>query len=204
MRPAHLGVLVGLVAAPAVWGCGGDRPRGVTVTEAEDGPPARPARPSLAPDTVDPSPRADPGLRRDSLRRDSLRRDSLRADSLRRAPEARAPDFRTFWPAFRTAIERGEEAVAGLSAFSAGFERESLEWRYGAAFGAEPFRSRALALTPRDFRPDGTAWEARLVVGYDAGGAVVPQDEAVTESRVTLRFDVVGGAYRLVALDPSG
>ena len=206
MRPARLGVLVGLVAAGLIGGCGDDRPRGVTVTEAEDEAPLRPARPSLTLDTVyaDSGLYADPSLRPDSLRRDSLRRDSLRADSTRQAAERRAgPDFRTFWPTFRAAVETGPEAVRLLAA-TARLPRDEFDRLYDAAFGGPPFRDLALALTPRDFRTDGTAREARLVIGYDTDGNAVPQDEATTESSVTLRFEVVDGAYRLVAIERAG
>ena len=64
-----------------------------------------------------------------------------------------------------------------------------------------PFREGLLALSPRDLQRDGTARVARVVVGYDAAGAVVPQDEADTDRTLALRFDVVDGAYRVVGVE---
>lgn len=207
-------VLVLATLAMAMWGCGGDKPRGIEVTEASDD--ARvPARPGgLAFDTVYASRGADLSL--DSLAIDSLRvvarrRDSLRTDSLRRDSIARAPalpaapaaDFAAFWPRFQTAVRAGREPTTALTRFSGDLRREDFGTAFEAAFG-EPFRARVLALTPRDFRRDGTARQATVVVGYDADGAIVPQDEAVTESAVVLRFDIVDGAYRMVSVTPTG
>ncbi len=206
-------------------GCGGDKPTGIEVTEAADD--ARlPSRPRVAPlDTV----YADLGvfadsvagldalradsLRRDSLRADSLRRDSLRADSLRQdslrrdsvtraEPAAAAPDFRTFWPRFQTAFRAGLEPTLALAQLSADLSRRDVEAAVEAASGA-PFRAGVRALSPRDFRRDGTARQATVTVGYDRDGAIVPQDEAVTEAALTLSFDVVEGGYRLVAVSLS-
>lgn len=201
MRP--VGVAVALLLAA----CGGETPQPIEVTEAEPVTIPRPARPALAPlDTIyaDSGLYVDPSLRLDSLRADSLRRDSLRRDSLVRGAAAR-PDFRTFWPAFVEAVRQGPAAVAARTAFSASLTREEFDAMvYEHAFGADPFRAGVLALTARDFERDGTAREARVVVGYGADGEIVPQDEAETESSVGLRFEVVDGAYRLVRVAFAG
>ena len=199
-------VLALAAAALPLAGCGGDPPRGVQVTEATDDArlPARP-RQSLASDTVyaDSGRFVDPRL--DSLRRDSLRADSLLVlgDGARDAPPAeaapQAPGFQTFWPRFRDAVRAGAEPTAAMARFSGALRREDFATTFESAFGA-PFRGPVLALTPRDFRRDGTAREVTVTVGYDARGEVVPEDEAETESSVTLRFDVVDGAYRLVSV----
>ena len=202
MRP--LAVALGVATVLAAGACGDDRPRGVEVTEAADAPlpPAGPRR-SAAPDTVytDQGPFADGA---DSLRLDSLRRDSARAGPAPApAPTPAAPDFRAFWPRFRDAAEAGRQQAQALAAFSPAMSQASFEAAYATAL-AEPFRAGVLALTPRDFRRDGAARQAAVVVGYDAGGAVVPQDEAAAEASATLRFDVVDGAYRLVGLSVDG
>ncbi len=193
--------------AVAAAGCGGDQPRGVQVTEATDDArlPARP-RQSLAFDTVyaDSGRYADPRL--DSLRRDSLRADSLSArgdeagsESPAAEPASPAASFQAFWPRFRDAVRAGAEPTAALVRFSGDLRREDFGATFGSAFGA-PFRGPVLALAPRDFRRNGAAREVTVTVGYDARGEVVPEDEAETESSVTLRFDVVDGAYRLVSV----
>lgn len=193
-----------LVLAVALAACGGERPQGIEVTEAEPTPTVRPsARPTAPLDTVyaDSGLFVDPSLRPDSLRADSLRRDSLRLDSLARAADVTAPDFRTFWPRFRAALEDGPAAAAPFVALEdAGEPVEATLAR--VLEGA--FLDGALALTARDFRRDATSRTARVVVGYDADGNVVPQEEALTESSVTLRFDVLEGAYRLVGLEVAG
>ncbi|WP_420457199.1 hypothetical protein [Rubrivirga sp.] len=187
-------------------GCGGDASKGVEVTEApaesERGPSARRAAPF---DSVyaDSGLFSDPRFRPDSVRADSLRRDSVAKDSARLAEGAR-PDFRTAWPAFRAAVRQGRAAVRAQAAFSDAFPEADFPDLYGAAFAEGPFRDGVLALTARDFRRDGTARQATVTVGYDASGAVVPEDEAVTESSVVLRFDVVDGAYRLVRVVRAG
>ena len=196
---------LGLVLAAGA--CGDERPRGVRVTEAADAPlpPTGPRR--VAPlDTVYPDPGlyADPRL--DSLRQDSLRRDSGGAAGApptggppRAEPSAAAPDFGAFWPRWRDAARQGAAPAAALAVFSDAMSRADFDAAHAVALD-EPFRAGVLALTARDFRRDGTARVASVVVGYDAGGAVVPQDEAVAEARASLRFDVVDGAYRLVSL----
>ena len=191
------------------FGCGDERPRGVQVTEATDdlAVPGQRPRQSQAFDSVyaDPGPFVDPRL--DSLRRDSLRADSLRTEAGAgpppAAPAPQGPEFQAFWPRFKDAVRGGAGPTAALARFSADLRREDFGDAYESAFGA-PFRDRVLALAPRDFRRDGTAREVTVTVGYDADGRVVPQDEAETESAVTLRFDVVDEAYRLVSVALAG
>ena len=191
--------------AVGVGACGGDASKGVQVTEA---PPESELRPRLrrpAPlDTVyaDSGRFADARFHPDSLRADSLRRDSLARDSVRPSAVA-APDFRTFFPSFLGAVRAGRAAVRERAAFSAALPEADFSDLYDTAFG-DPFRDGILALTARDFRRAGTAREATVTVGYDADGRVVPEDEAVTESAVVLRFDVVDGAYRLVGVALAG
>jgi hypothetical protein len=55
-----------------------------------------------------------------------------------------------------------------------------------------------LSLSPRDFERDGTVREIRVVVGFNAEGRPVPEDEADTDSAILLRFDVIDGRYRWV------
>ena len=190
-----------LLAALAASACGGDSARSVEVTEAPaDAFTGRP--PTAPPDTS-----VLDLVRLDSLRRDSLRADSLRADSVRQSEPVSpaAPDFRAFWPRFQAAVREGRPAVARLAAFSDGLERSAFDGHlFEAVFGSEPFRSRVLALGPRAFERDGTRRAVTVLVGYDTDGEVVPEDEAETESAVTLAFDVVDGAYRLVALRLAG
>lgn len=188
MRPLAVALL-----AVAVGACGSE-PEGVTVTEAEpDGSYAPPTpRRGLAFDTV----YADDGLF-DDPEIDSLAADSLRADSLADASSRpAAPDFRQFWPEFQRAIREGEPAVTRLSDADAGAALDSL---YVPAFEGL-FREGVLDLTARSFRRQGSAREVSVVVGFDARGRVVPEDEAVREASLVLRFDVVDGAYRLVRL----
>lgn len=194
-----------LALAVALGACGGERPQGVEVTEADDEVASAPARPSVgalesaAPDTA-----GIAEAQRDSLTRaDALRRDSLRQDSLARAEAAR-PDFRVFWPRFRTAVLGGRDGVAARTAFSDDLPPEAFELLYEVAFGPGPFRDGLQRLSARDFRRDGTRREAVVVVAYDADGRVVPEDEGVTESGLVLAFDVVDGAYRLVGLQLAG
>lgn len=193
-----------LVVAVALSSCGGEQPQGVEITEAD--PASRTARTRPSPmsplDTVyaDSGLFVDPSLRSDSLRADSLRRDSIRLATL--AQEVAAPDFRAFWPRFQSALE-GDFAVGlsmiGLEASSKGAVDDQLTPLFDASF-----RPAILALTARDFRREGTARSARVIVGFDDEGNVVPQDEALTESSVELRFDVLEGEYRLVGLEAAG
>ncbi|HEX8384947.1 MAG TPA: hypothetical protein VF576_02130 [Rubricoccaceae bacterium] len=183
-----LAVVVALAALAG--GCKG-RPSGVAVTEAPPvGFPSAPGRYTDGDTTY-----------ADSAYAFS---DTLAAsDSLARPPEVAAdstPDFDVFWGDFRAALRLGRPAnVEALAAGPAVGRSEAAR----AAF-AEPFRSGLLALTPRDLTRDGDARVARAVVGYDAEGNVVPQDEADTDSAVVLRFEVVGGGWRLVRVDLPG
>lgn len=185
MRPLALAVAAVLAA------CGGDR-EGVAVTEAEPVGRVAPLPPGrTAPlDTV----YADSGLYADP-RLDSLLADSAaRADALE--PADAAPDFRRFWPRFQRALRTSPDSVEALARLRPGSAPvEAVEG---------PFLDRALALTARDFRRDGTVRDVQIRVGYDPDGRVVPEDEAATESSVTLRFEVVDGAYRLVRVDMAG
>ncbi|WP_412060244.1 hypothetical protein [Rubrivirga sp. IMCC45206] len=182
-----------LALALALAACGGDEPKGIAVTEAPDvGTRADLRPPALDTTYADSGLFVDPRLRPDSLRADSLRRDSLRADSL---AQAARPDFRAFFPRFRAAVQAGTAAALATD----GVDRELL-----AAALAPPFRAGVLALTARDFAREGTARTVSVIVGFDVEGTVVPVDEADTESAAFLRFDVVDGAYRLVAVDLAG
>lgn len=192
--------LVALVAALAVGGCGGGERQGVAVTEAEPvrtvvPPGPRPVPRPVPLDTV----YADSGLYADPAL-DSLEVAPADDDSSSTTVPA-APDFRTFWPAFQRAVREGEAAVAARTAVGeGGVPRERFARLYPRAFG-EPFREGILALTARDFRIRGAARDVSVTVGYDAEGAVVPEDEAVTEASVRLRFEPRDGAYRLVGLE---
>lgn len=183
MRPLALTLL-----ALAAGACGSE-PGGVTVTEADDGAFAPPApRPGLAFDTV----YADSGLFVGPAPDSLARPDSLAPV----APGPAAPDFRAFWPEFQRAVRDGASAVSRLASEDAGAALDSL---YRPAFDGL-FRTGVLDLTARDFRRQGAAREGTVVVGFDARGRAVPEDEAVRESTLVLRFDVVDGAYRLVRL----
>ncbi len=192
-------LLLVLLAPLALGACGGDERQGVAVTEGDPVATIVPPgpRPSAAFDTVyaDSGFYADPGL------------DSLTADSLAGASETPAPsgpDFRAFWTTFRAAVREGEDAVAALARFGVdGLARTTVDAHVAALLEA-PFRDRVLALTARDFRIRGDARDVTVTVGYDADGAIVPEDEAVTESSLLLRFEPRDGAYRLVGLDVTG
>jgi hypothetical protein len=201
MRTVALAVALGVLALSA---CGSE-PQGVTVTEAppDEALAPRAPRPSAAFDTV----YADSGLfadpARDSLAADSLAPDSLTADSAASAPAA--PDFRAFWPRFQTALQTGRPEVETLALLGeGGLPRARFESVWERALADGPFRDGVLALTARDFRRVGPAREASVVVGYDAGGRIVRQDEAVRDSTLVLRFEPVEGAYRLVRLAVTG
>ena len=90
--------------------------------------------------------------------------------------------------------------MVGLEASDAGTVSEQLS----PLLDDPAFRDGVLALTPRDFRRAATSRTATVIVGYDADGTVVPQEEAETESSLTLRFDVLEGEYRLVGLEVAG
>ncbi len=190
-------LLLGLLALGA---CGGDERRGVVVTEADPVATVVPPgpRPPAAFDTVyaDSGRFVDPSL-------DRLGADTLDANSLETAAPA-GPDFRTFWPAFRDAVRDGRAAVVAHTEFGAdGMSRDRFDETIAAVL-TPPFRDGVLALTARDFRIRGAARDVSVTVGFDAGGDVVPEDEAVTERSVRLRFEPRDGAYRLVGLEVVG
>lgn len=152
----------------------------------------------------------------DSLAADSLLADSLAADSTVRTAEAApdsTPDFRPFWAAFRAAVRSGRRpGVAALARIGPGGIAPAA-WPAAAALLDEPFRTPLLALdaealTREPAPAGGDARVATVVVGFDAAGAVVPQDEADTDAAVVLRFEIVaveaGPAWRLVRVDTAG
>ena len=175
-----------LVALAAAGGCG-ERPDGVPVGQADDGAalPHPSGWRSGALDTV----YADTLAFADSLRADSL----AAADTL---AAARAPEAAPLWAAVQAAVRaRRRAAWDDLTAGTAG---AALAWE---VLADGPFRDGLLALDARDLRRDGTARVARVVVGYDADGRVVPQDEADRDRALTLRLDVVDGAYRVTRVE---
>lgn len=202
MRSAALLLALGLLAGA----CKGRR-EGVAVTEAP--PVGVPAAPGLYTegDTV----YADAAFA-DSLRADSLAAvDSLRADSVAAATPATAPapDFRAFWTSFRAALRTGRRATVAPLALVGPGGIAPAEWPdLATAFLDDDFRTALLALDATALRRDGDARVATGVVGYDAEGRVVPQDEADTDSAVILRFEIVAGAdslaWRLVRVDVAG
>lgn len=177
-----------LCAAALVLSACGDQEPGLVVTEAD---------PVASRSGVDPD--VDTLSAVDTTLADTVAVDTsaVAADSV-----AAPPDFDAFWPAFQAAVRTGNvDVVARLARFEPG--GAGLDESYTSAF-TEPFRSGVLALRPRDFRHSGTARDARVVVGYDADGRVVPQDEADRDEAIRLRFDVVDGAYRWVDLETDG
>ena len=179
-----------LALAGALAGCGGDAPEGLPVGQAPPpeafardpfaAPPGAAAPRAAAPDSL--------GVRPDSLTADSLRThagpDSLRAEPPSTPAVAEgAPDLDAAWRAFLGGRDLATTPAARRAA---------------ARALAPPFGPAVRAAQPRTFRHDGTLRTAVVRVGFDAGGAVVPQDEAVRDSTVRLVFDVVDGAYRLV------
>ena len=187
-----------LAALALILAACGSEPEGVTVTEAEpDGYVApRAPRPASAFDTV----YADSGLYADPAL-DSLA--GSPADTTASAPAA--PDFRAFWPRFQAALRTGADEVAALARLGGGgVPRAQFDEVWAGALRAGPFRDGVLALSARDFRRDGAAREASVVVGYDARGRVVRQDEAVRDSALVLRFEPVEGTYRLARLAVTG
>ncbi|HEX9951645.1 MAG TPA: hypothetical protein VGB53_07745 [Rubricoccaceae bacterium] len=145
----------------------------------------------------------------DSLAADSLLADSLAAGSTAGTPEAApdsTPDFRPFWAAFRAAVQSGRRpAVAALARVGPGGIAPAAWPDAASAFLDEPFRTPLLALDAEALARDGAARVATVVVGFDAAGTVVPQDEADTDAAVVLRFEIVAGeagaAWRLVRVD---
>ncbi len=176
--------LVGFVIA----GCGDDKPS-VTITEAD--PVAE--RRSV---TADTSALAPP---------DSILADSLVADTVSIAPVDTViapPDFGPFWTAFQASIRSGNvNAVTRFATLGEdGVGLANVDQAYIKAFTG-PFKNAVLSLSPRDFERDETAREIRVVVGFNAEGRVVPEDEADTDEGIRLRFDVVNGRYRWVGFD---
>lgn len=175
-------VAVALVAT----GCRRERP-GVPVGQADDTPYVLPSLDAFAADTL----AAGDSL---ALRPpDSLAADSVRAD----APADVAPAWAAVQAAVRTRREDAWRALAGDGADAA----RAWEWLAAETPAGEAFRAGLLALSPRELARDGTARTARVVVGFDAAGRVVPQDEAETDRTLAVRLDVAGGAYRVVAVE---
>ena len=177
VRASRCGLLARRVQGPPTTG--------VAVTEA---PPVGAARP-----------RPRRYAEGDTVYADAAFADSLRADSLagRPLPPARlaaprtrrprpTPDFRAFWTAFRAAVRAGRRAAVAARATR---RRRTTS----AAVLDEPFRAPLLALDATALRRDGDARVATLVVGYDAEGRVVPQDEADTDAALVLRFETRRG-----------
>lgn len=169
-------------------GCGSDAP-GVPVGQAaEDSynvPRPSPWR-SNALDTV----------YADTLAPDPSRADSRAADTAAVAEARQVPDVGPVWQAVQEAARRRQRAAWDAATGQA--PGASLAWE---ALDGGPFLDGLLALTPRDLRRDGSARMARIVVGYDADGRVVPQEEAERDRTLTLRLDVVDGAYRVVDVE---
>lgn len=183
-------VLTLAALAPLVAGCGPDAPEGLPVGEAAppeafaDDPFGAPRR---APDDTSDA-LALPPLPGDSLAADSLDGAPARPDSVPGAPDAvPAPDFPAAWRAFLD----GRDLAATPAATPAAR-------RVAARALAAPFGPAVREASPRTFRRDGDRRTAVVRVGFDAGGAVVPQDVAVRDSTLRLVFDLVDGAYRLV------
>ena len=199
----RLGTVLGAALVLALAGCKG-RTGGVAVTEAPPvGFPGASGRYTEG-DTVY------------AAFGDSLAADSLAADSTVRTAEAApdsTPDFRPFWAAFRAAVRSGRRpGVAALARIGPGGIAPAA-WPAAAALLDEPFRTPLLALdaealTREPAPAGGDARVATVVVGFDAAGAVVPQDEADTDAAVVLRFEIVAGeagpAWRLVRVDTAG
>ncbi|HEX8298273.1 MAG TPA: hypothetical protein VF594_03860 [Rubricoccaceae bacterium] len=199
---SRLGAVLTLSVLLGLAGCKG-RGGGVAVTEA---PPV--GFPSAAEryaegDTVY-------AAYADSLAADSLAADSLAAASTPRVAAADStPDFRPFWAAFRAAVRSGRRpAVTALTRVGPGGIAPAAWPSASGAFLDEPFRTPLLALDANALAREGDARVATVVVGFDAEGAVVPEDEADTDSAVVLRFEIVadaaGAAWRLVRVDTAG
>lgn len=170
-----------LAFAGVLAGCR-ERPAGVPVGQADDSAPPAPWR-SGALDTV----------YADSLPLFPL--DSLLADSARAADTlavARTPTPAAAWEAVRAAVRSERRAAWDAATGGAPGAADAFDEATG------DFRDGLLALGPRDLIADGDAREARVTVGYDAAGRVVPEDEAERDRVLRLRLDVVGGAYRVV------
>ena len=187
MRSAALGLAV-LGVAVLAPGCG-KKAEGVAIGEAAPvGFPAPSGRFSDGDTTyVDSSYTAT----------DSLAADSsvvARADTL-----VAAPDFAAFWRSVQAAVRSGRRAdLAALAVVGLGGIAPAVWPAASDAVLDAPVREALGSLGARDVLVEGDARVARVVVGRDAAGAVVPQDEAVTDSALRLRFEAVGGTWRLV------
>lgn len=179
-RALGAAVLVMLV----LGACGGE-PSGVTVGEA---PPV----------VLAPPPSRTPVAARDTVYADTLQvsgSDSaaVAADTLAVRPE---PDEAL--EALQRAVRDGRRSALTTLAPDVPATDLDLLW---VLVESGPFRDGLLALAPRDLRRDGSARTARVVVGYDAAGQIVPQDEAETDRALAVRFDAVDGVYRIVGVD---
>ena len=189
MRALAAAALVPLAA------CSDGPPEGVPVGEAA--PPETFAGDPFASDPPDGPRRAAtdssdrlelPPLPGDSLRGDTLglgpaEPDSLAAPDAPAPPDVAPPDFAPAWRAFLD----GRDLAASPDVA-----------RVAARALAPPFEPAVRDASPRAFQRDGARRTATVRVGFDAAGAVVPQDEAVRDSTLRLVFDLVDGAYRLV------
>ena len=180
--------LCALFLGVLVAGCG-EREPGVVVTEAD--PVAE-----RAPVPVDTAARVDP----DTTQLDTVLVDP--GETVTPDTAAAAPSFDVFWPQFQASVRSGNvSAVTGYAwTGEGGLGAVDLDGAYITAF-TEPFKTAVLALTPRDFRREGTARSVRVVVGFDGEGRVVPEDEADTDRSIRLRFDAVGDRYRWVGFE---
>ncbi|GAB5535481.1 MAG: hypothetical protein Rubg2KO_17300 [Rubricoccaceae bacterium] len=177
---------VGVVVALALSGCGDDTPT-VTITEADPVAERRPLMPDTSSLGTPDSTIADSALVVDSVEVASI--DTVAAP----------PDFAPFWTTFQAAVRSGNvDAVTRYAKLGeAGLGLADVDHAYITAF-TEPFKTAVLSLSPRDFERDETAREVRVVVGFDAEGRVVPEDEADTDESIRIQFDVVDGRYRWV------
>ncbi len=178
---------VGLAALALAGGLAScrERPAGVPVGQAEPAPPSAPWRSDAL----------------DSVYADSLPLfplDSLALDSAEAADTLvveRAPTPAAAWEAVRSAVR--DRSRAGWNAATTG--ATGADDAFDDATG--DFRDGLLALGTRDLIADGTSRVARVTVGYDAAGRVVPQDEAERDRTLVVRLDVDGGTYRVVRVD---
>ena len=128
---------------------------------------------------------------------------SVTADTLATSPEASgdatpAPTFEPFLREFKVALQEG--GARRYAAIGSSLTADDL-----AALTADPaFQQKVLAAGPDRYRRYGNRRETYVVVGFDADGNIVPEDEAVTESGLGLVFDIVDGAYRLVRIERAG
>ncbi|WP_143536898.1 hypothetical protein [Rubricoccus marinus] len=172
-----------LAVALLASGCGGENAQ-------QPAAPALPPAPPSIPDVGDLDDFDDAFEDADSL--GTPEADSLEATAL---PDP-GPSFAPFLTEFKVALQKGTArrlAAPGLSAQD-----------FAAVAEDDAVRQHVLAAGVERYRREGTRREVYVVVGYDAEGNVVPEDEAITESAVGLTFDVVDGAYRLVRIERAG